>query len=420
MRILHLVHQFVPEQIGGTELYTQALARHLVARGHQVAILYRRSAEGSGLEAWEDEQGVQMWATWSGTVTPIRRFVSAFNEAKLLRAFSEVAGRFQPDVVHLQHLMGWPAAIADFTAHAAIPLLITLHDYWWLCANAQLLTNDSQVTCDGPRWWLNCGRCALARTGWQDFTWLAPLPAPLFALRERRLRQVLAQARLLIAPSEFVYQVYQRLGVAADRMRVILHGIEGPAGPLATRRPASGPGELRLAYVGGLAWQKGVHVLVEAANQLPHDGFHLSIYGNTAAFPDYVASLAQAIRHPGIRLEGRLTRPEFWDTLAQMDAVVVPTLWYEASPLIIQEAFAAGVPVIASDIGALSEKVRHGVDGLLTPAGDVAALRDLLRELMEEPGRLDTLRAGIRPVRRIEEHVAEVEAAYAAASTTRW
>lgn len=412
MRILHLVHQFVPEQIGGTELYTQALARRQAARGHPIAVLYRRSAEGAGLEEWQDERGVWMWAAWSGQVTPLRRFVSAFSEANLLRAFREVVGRFRPDVVHVQHLMGWPAAVADDVARLGIPLLITLHDYWWLCANAQLLTNDSQVTCAGPHWWLNCGRCALARAGLPDFTWLAPVPAPLLALREKRLRRVLAQARLLIAPSQFVYQVYRRLGVAAERLRVIAHGIEGPAAPVRLERPARQPGTLRVACIGGLAWQKGVHVLVEAANQMPHEGFQLSIYGNPAAFPDYVASLAKAIKHPGIRLAGRLARTDFWEVLAQMDAVVVPTLWYEASPLIIQEAFAAGTPVIASDIGALSEQVRNGVDGLLTPPGDADTLRDVLRQLMQDPSRLDGLRAGIRPVRRIEEHVAEVEAAY--------
>ena len=90
----------------------------------------------------------------------------------------------------------------------------------------------------------------------------------------------------------------------------------------------------------------------------------------------------------------------------------MPSLWYENSPLVIQEAFAAKVPVIASDLGALAEKVRHGLDGLLFPPGDAASLREVLRRLIEEPAILKCLRANIRPVKSMAEHAKEIEALY--------
>jgi glycosyltransferase involved in cell wall biosynthesis len=114
-----------------------------------------------------------------------------------------------------------------------------------------------------------------------------------------------------------------------------------------------------------------------------------------------------------VRFLGRLTREEVWDTLAQVDVVVVPTLWYETFSFIISEAFIAGVPVIASRLGPVADRVRDGVDGLLVPPGDVSAWRAALQRLVEEPNFLARLRANVRPPMTLNEHVGRIEALYA-------
>lgn len=119
-------------------------------------------------------------------------------------------------------------------------------------------------------------------------------------------------------------------------------------------------------------------MLIEALNGLP-DSISLDIYGDPAVFPDYVAEARAMNRHPGVRFNGALARDRLWETLGDLDALVMPTLWYEASPATIREAFAAGLPVIASNLGAPGSMVRDGVDGLLFPPGDAAALREILR-----------------------------------------
>ena len=86
--------------------------------------------------------------------------------------------------------------------------------------------------------------------------------------------------------------------------------------------------------------------------------------------------------------------------------------WYEASPLVIREAFAAGLPLVASAIGAPGRMVRDGVDGLLFAPGDAAALRRALLSLVERPELPGQLRAGIAPVRTAADHVAQIEAVY--------
>ena len=118
--------------------------------------------------------------------------------------------------------------------------------------------------------------------------------------------------------------------------------------------------------------------------------------------------------HPGIHFHGQIDHEQLWSKLAGFDILVMPTVWYESFGLVIQEAFASKVPLVASRIGAVEEMIRDEEDGLLVPPQNVDALHDALLLLYQEPQRLASLRAAIRPVRTIEEHVADVIQVYQA------
>jgi glycosyltransferase involved in cell wall biosynthesis len=420
LRILHIVHQYLPEHIGGTELYTYNLARQQVETGHQVGVFYPSSLpDDDERPGSTSDQGVDIHRVPLGPRGRGRVFRDTFYNPAAGRALSAVLGQEQPDIVHIQHLMGLPAAgLARIVREQAVPYVITLHDYWFGCANGQLITNDSDTICQGPdRLHINCGRCALARAGLSRASWLAPAAAPLMAYRNRRLGQVWQAAGRVIAPTHFVKSIYEQMGLPAGNMMVISHGIEVPQEKIKAilaHRPANPPDRLHIGYVGSLGWQKGVHHLIRAVNQLPPDRVRLSIYGQLDTFPDYVARLRDLIHHPGIHLAGALSRDDLWPALAGLDVAVLPTLWYEASPLTIQELFAVGVPVIASRIGAMSEKIRDGVDGLLFPPGDEQALAALLLRLLDEPELRERLRAEIRPVKTVVDQAVEIEAVYRA------
>jgi glycosyltransferase involved in cell wall biosynthesis len=405
MRILHLVHQYPPDDLGGTELYTQQLATAQTARGHDVGVFFRRMADGRGVESWREPAGPRVWAARSGVPAPHQRLRAAFGEAPLAQAWAAVVAAFQPDLVHVQHLLGLPTDCVTLLQTRGIPYVVTAHDYWWGCPNAQLLTNYDSTICAGPRLWVNCGRCALARSGLPSATPLGVAAAAPFALRQRRLTPILDRAGALIAPTRFVRDTYRALGLPVTRAVVIPHGIRLPALLPARQRPDPPPLPLRVAYIGGIAPQKGVHVLIEAVNRLPDGAVELVVYGNLEGQPAYVRELRALLARPDDVLAGPLPHADLWETLAGLDLVAVPTLWYETASLIVQEAFAAGVPVLGSRIGALTERVRDGVDGLLAPAGEVAAWSETLQRLSEAPAKLAQLRAGIQPVVSLEQHV---------------
>jgi glycosyltransferase involved in cell wall biosynthesis len=393
------------------------LARQQADTGHQVSVFYPSNlpddSQSTGLTV---DRGVRVHRVPLGPRGRGRVFRDTFSNPAASQALSNVLSQERPDVIHIQHLMGLPAGLAPIIQEQAIPYVITLHDYWFGCANGQLITNYSGTICHGPgRLYLNCGRCALARAGLTRAAWLAPAAAPLMAYRNRLLHRVWRSAARIIAPTDFVRSIYEQMGLPSDNLMVITHGIEVPQERIRTilaARPANPPDRLHIGYVGSLGWQKGVHHLIKAVNQLPPDRVRLSIYGRQDTFPDYVAQLRDLIQHPGIRLAGALSRDDLWPALAELDVAVLPTLWFEASPLTIQELFAVGVPVVASRIGAMGEKIRDGVDGLLFPPGDEQALAAILGRLLDEPELRERLRAEIRPVKTVVDQAVEIEAIY--------
>lgn len=406
MRILQVVHQYPPSRVGGTELHTQMVSRGMARLGHGVAVFHREDGSGVGSDC-RDDDGIRVWRAWSGTPTAGQRALSTLRDPPIQRSFERVLDQEQPDVVHVQHLIGLPSTVIGSIQQRGIPFVITLHDYWWVCINAQLLTNYDQKLCAGPRAHINCARCALARAG-TSLLWPAiPSLAALLAWRGEQLRRALLRARKLIAPSTFVRNWYAAHGIPGQGIEVMPHGVQGREDARLPRRKGAA---VLFAYIGGLAWQKGVHVLLDAFSGVAGLS-ELWVAGDESIDPVYVARLRSKAPQ-NVRFLGALARERVWDVLSQVDALVVPSLWHETFSLIVHEAFAAGVPVLASAVGALNEAVRDGVNGLLVPRGDVTAWRLALQRLVEAPERIERLRANVRPPPSFEEYVHRLESLY--------
>ncbi len=407
MRILHLVHQYMPDNIGGTELYTRWVTQALVERGHQVTIFYRRNAEGEGLDH-RMEEGVAVYAAWAGVRSPTQRFLATFRDPPMAEAFRFVFQKFNPDIVHIEHMMGFPLSLPAFISRQSIPFVVTLHDFWWVCANAQLLTNYSQEICNGPRGYVNCARCALARVETSLLWPLVPPLMSLFAGRNYGLRRVLRAASWLMTPTSFVRDWYIEHGVSPEKLSVLPLALPSPATRPDAKRLTDKP--VRFAYIGGLSWQKGLHVLIEAFREVK-GAVELCIAGDETFDPEYVARL-RAMATSNVRFLGKLERAQVWDTLAQVDVVVVPTLWYETFSFIISEAFTVGLPVVASRIGPITDRVRDGVDGMLLPPGDVQAWRAALQRLVDKPGLRAELQRCVSPPLTVDDHTRQLAQLY--------
>jgi glycosyltransferase involved in cell wall biosynthesis len=227
------------------------------------------------------------------------------------------------------------------------------------------------------------------------------------------MHDVCANITHFIAPSGFMRDRFIAFGISKERITVADYGFD--RAPFVATTVTPGRSRLRVGFLGSLMISKAPHVLLDAIRALPPDTVSVTLYGAHTAYhgdDSYRSRIAPLLEQPNVVLHGPLPHADVPRALASLDILVVPSIWPENSPLVIHEAFLAGVPVVASRIGGISELVTDGVNGLLFPAGDAAGLAGALGRIVHEPGLLRTLRDGIPIVRTIDEDVRDLREMY--------
>ena len=205
------------------------------------------------------------------------------------------------------------------------------------------------------------------------------------AARLAHARRVFEQVDLFVAPSPSIGAQFRELGLDPTKIIVSDYGFR----PAASRPRPARTGPLRIGFVGTLVWHKGVHVLVEAVRRLPPDAFEVILYGDLNTFPDYVSELRRLAGEMPVRFMGGFDSTATSEIYGQFDVLVVPSLWLENSPLVIHEAFQAGVPVVGARMGGIVDLVRDGEWGLLYDADSPEALAASLRSILADRGVLE-------------------------------
>lgn len=408
MRILYLVHQFAPEFVGGTEIDTWEVARRMRARGHWVAIAHR--APGRRGVVRTERESILVFRLEFGHMSRSALFATTFGHRALAEAVDSISHEFQPDLLHIQHLRGLPPRLVASHQRKGCPVVISLRDYWFACPNAQLLDDVTGRVCTHPGVAVHCADCAMIRSGVRGLLPVASVFGPVLGLRNRILRNIMERADGLVVYSDFVRRWFTKFGVGSTPLYLVRRGVPEPS-TMPHRSSHEVDDVVRLGYIGGLAWEKGVHVVVEAVNSLPRN-VEFVVAGDDSKHPEYVAYVKSLVHHPGVRFVGRLDREGVWSLLARLDAVVVPSLWFETFSMVTHEALAVGVPAIVSGHGVLSDVIDNGVNGLCVPPGDVEAWRRALLEFAQSPSLRERLRCGIKPPPSMDEYVDSVQAVY--------
>ncbi|MBT9173980.1 MAG: D-inositol 3-phosphate glycosyltransferase [Syntrophomonadaceae bacterium] len=440
MRILLTVHQFLPDYAAGTEILTCSVARELLARGHEVHVLTGFPTE----HALKDEErcdeydfeGIHVYR-FHHACTPLAgqgsKIALGYDNHLATAYFGRILQRYQPDVVHFFHLSRLGAGLIERAAQAKTPAFLTPTDFWAVCPTAQLLLPNNRL-CQGPNAQAgNCVKHLAQRTQSGPVAKVARwLPVPLANLLVRLTRAGvlpayphqaevgaissrlgasvarLNQLTKIVAPNRFMRDLLVRHGVHPRRIVQAAFGIDvtGTATP-APRAPPRQP--FRLGFIGTLARHKGCHVLMEGFKSLPPGRAILKIYGNPMDFPDYAGELKHQAGHdPAIEFCGVFHNSRIAEVLANLDALVVPSLWVENNPLVLYSAQAARCPVVASDFPGISAVIRDGENGLLFEAGNVAALARQLSRLIDEHGLAERLSAHCRRPKATADYVDEL------------
>jgi glycosyltransferase involved in cell wall biosynthesis len=323
------------------------------------------------------------------------------------RHFREFLEAVRPDVVHFQHtlFLGYDLLQEVRNTLPYAPIVYTLHEYLPIChRQGQMVRGPNNDLCleESPR---RCHEC---------FPDVSPQD---FFLRKRFIQSHLSLVDLFLAPSRFLLERYADWGVPLAKLRFEEYG-RLPSPPALTSeedRPRN-----RFGYFGQLVPFKGVHVLLRAMHLLGREASspraRLWVHGanldlQPGDYQNEFTALLEGVKD-SVTVVGRYSHAELPRLMARIDWVVVPSLWSENSPLVIQEAFQHGKPVLCSDVGGMAEKVIDRVSGLHFRVGDPASLAEMMRRAATSPSLWEQLRRGIPSVYGMGDHVAALTEIY--------
>jgi glycosyltransferase involved in cell wall biosynthesis/MoaA/NifB/PqqE/SkfB family radical SAM enzyme len=427
MRIVKVIHGYPMRYNAGSEVYSQTLCHGLAARGHEVHVFTREEdsfAEEFALrrEPDRDDPRVQLH------LVNVARSRDRYRHDGVDRRFAALLDQVQPHVVHIGHLNHLSTSLVGEANRRGIPVLYTLHDYWVMCPRGQLMQmspadpRDLWAVCDGQDDRKCAERCYSRYFSGADGEQDEDLAYWTGWVRRRmqHIRDVVDQIDLFVAPARFLLARYRDdFGLAEAKLRYLDYGFDR-ARLTGRARVAGEP--FTFGYIGTHIPAKGIHHLIDAFGRLRGDA-RLRIWGRPRGQD------TDALRALGAALPGGAGARIEWtreyrnqeivrDVFDHVDAIVVPSIWYENSPLVIHEAQQARVPVITADVGGMAEYVHHEVNGLLFRHRDPAALAAAMQRLVDDPALARRLGERGYPfsatgdVPSVDEHIAAIETIY--------
>ncbi len=414
MKVLYLIHQFYPQWYTGTEKFVLNMATMMQKSGNQVKVLTYSPNDASRYEHRVGNiairefvhQGIPVVAAKHDSLIDDRvapclqpQIDHELDNTDLSHVATELIDREKPDVVHVGHSMRM-GELVKVLPLLKIPYIVTLTDFFLMCPKYTLVSSGGTL-CSGPEGGRAC------KTLCPEF------PDQFIARRLKVAKEILLNASLVVSPSKFLATVFQKEFPALD-IKVVNHGLQESSLRPNIKHYAKGDG-ITFAYAGSLNPHKGVHLLIEAFQKIVDPRARLQIYGS-GPDPSYNHRLlVMAQEDPRIEFCGVYDGGQVGEILGRVDVLVLPSLWHENSPIILREALACGVPIVASKTGGMTEAIADGITGFLFKMGDVQHLQQALQRIALGPEILNTMKRNIQAKRisTIEQEGYAYERAYA-------
>jgi glycosyltransferase involved in cell wall biosynthesis len=425
VKIVQVPFCYAPDPIGGTEVYVTNVAQNLSAMGVDIVI----AAPGRATYDYERE-GLRVRRFAVSQALDLKQLYGA-GDAFAADEFAKILRDEAPDLVHLHALA--PAVslrlIRSIKANH-IPVVFTYHTATVTCQRGTLMRWGAEI-CDGVLEVSRCAACTLHGAGLPRLlaqqivrlppefgrrldklrlrggVWTALRMSELVDIRHTTFRELATEIDHFVAVCDWVRDVLQANGVPDEKIVVSRQGISwsqtDPELPSAGR---GGAGWTQFAFVGRLDPTKGLHVLIDAFLRNPALNMKLDIFGivQSAANADYQLNLLRLAQDdPRIAFHEALPPRNVVSVMRRYDFVAIPSQSVETGPMVVLEAFAAGVPVVSENHSGMAEIVKHGVDGFLIERDAKSGWADALRQLTLDQELRDRLRAGVRAPRTSRE-----------------
>ena len=435
MKILHCLNHFLPNNIAGTEVYTASLI-HLLQLKNINSVVVIPNYGNHHTEEY-NVQGIRV-IQYSEPSIVDRKLMMGKRIPDGLNAFKNVLQSEKPDIVHF-HVIGMSNSITKHhlfvSKKMGFKIIITFHIAGYSCKTGNLMYKE-EVPCDGI---INIKKCTWCnytvrnipiikkhllyassmmgyKLNYDTSNWPSQIGTALgfpFIIRQLKndLLQMAANTDKMVVLSNWYKNVLLKNGIAEDKLELITQGL-----PLQKTNDAVTKikivEEIKLVFIGRIIESKGLHLLINALKQLPQENVSLDIYGQINDNAYTKECIAQSADFKNIKWKGRLLSNEVVSTFRNYDLLCVPSTICEMSPLVIQEAFTAGIPVLASEVYGNAEQIKDNVNGWLFKFKSSDDLKMKLQQLIAEPERITSAKKNIPSVKSFSAVADEYEQLY--------
>lgn len=391
MKICLVSNLYPPNVLGGAEVSVKKVSEELVKKGHEVTVITTHFNEKNieninGVKIYQINP-LNIYAVYDHPnkpflLKPLWHMIDLWNPYDE-HIIKNILKKEKPDIVHIHNFKGLSISSFSSAKSLNIPIVFTAHDYSLVCMRANLLNSSGKI-CKNP--------AALCRI-------------------YNQVQKHLAKNKvdLLISPSQFVINKLKSNGLFKDaKSKKIPLGIELKS----NEKFEKDYSQTNIIYVGNLGEHKGVHILLKAFKKIKNRNIRLDIVGKGLC-SEKLKTMSENDNR--IKFHDFLEGKELIEMYELANLTVVPSIWYDNSPMVIYESFSCRTPVIGSKIGGIPELIEDGFNGYLFEAGNVNELQQLLENLIDSPETLKKLEQGTyESVQRftMDKHIKQLEKEY--------
>ena len=400
-KALIIVHNHPLVAPGGSEILAYDLFESIKTHTHYDAFFlaasngqYRQSRLSTPFQTVNNAADEILF--WGGEFNHF--YQSQNNHQPVYSHFKNFLQELQPDVVHFHHSINIGLEVLSVVRQTLpnVKIVYTIHEFLLICnRDGQMIYRHNNDLCEyaSPS---RCNRC---------FPEISPQK---FRMREEFIKAHLKLVDIFVSPSHFLANRFIDWGIAKEKIIVIENGRK--IVPSAPPRNNQQSGKRNVfGFFGQINPYKGVIFALEAVAYLVKNeftDFRLELFGSidtqTQEFQHNFFKLVDRYKN-NVTYHGGYRNDEMPDLIKQVDWAIVPSTWWENSPLVIQEVFMHRRPIICSNIGGMAEKVEDNVTGLHFKVKNAVSLAETIEKASLQPDLWDRLRQNIQPRLSIKE-----------------
>ncbi len=421
MKVVHVLNHFLPQQIAGTEIYTEALVKGLQNNGIDSFVLIPNF--GKTVNEVYIHDGIRVVKYAEPSVID-RSLIMGFSTPKGLQYFKEILEEEKPDIIHFQELAGSNGITIShvLAAKAAgFKIVMTFHLSFYSCKTGNLMYKDKDF-CDGVINIKKCTECYfyttknntyisnflkpfsnfIFKTGIDVSKWKNKFGTALgfpFVIQkfQDNLFLLANVADQIVVLTDWYQKILLANQLPVNKISVIKQALPIIAIPKISIQAKNKIG-LNIIFLGRISKFKGLDLLINAVKNIKGN-VQLDIYGQESDMPYLAKCKALSEGMNNIFWKGILHPGEVTNSIARYDILCLPSTFSEMSPLVIQEAFAANTPVVASNVYGNSEQISDGENGWLFKFKDSNSLCSVLQNLINNPHLIDVAKTKIPNVK---------------------